>query len=167
MTHLELIGTLASLVTLGELGYLIGKRRGRVADAEATLQHLSTILGSVTIEDVALSPPDVRPGGAVEVRVAVRNASAIQIPAWLGTTLVAPNRPEIFDPDQDKPIALRPGTHEYRRWLTVPGNASGEYSVIAGVWIGQVGSASNSVRVAVSDRSGRLRIGRPAGRSSR
>lgn len=163
MTSTEIIGTVASLLTVLGIGYSIGRwheaRRRRAGLAEQALAVLRSSLQGVRIVEITVSCAEVRPSGSLGVAVKVTNAADCEVPVWLGASLVDANGREYFQVDQDKSVILSNGTDVYRRDLTVPGETPpGEYTLVAAVWIGKRGHGRASLQLARISSPQRVRV---------
>jgi hypothetical protein len=158
MTGIEFIGAVASLLAVGEAGFLLGRRRSRIADAEANLANLSLVLSGITIEHVDIVPSELVPGEMLEIRTTIVNSTALEVPAWMGASLVDSAGHEAFEPRQDKAIVIRPGRYTYKRWLTIPPGSIGDHICFAGVWLGEPGTGTRSINLARARARNRVRV---------
>lgn len=156
MTKLEVIGYVIGIVTgliaLFEAGYVVGAWRARKqrksAEDELIAHRLREVLGSVRIKKLSCDLHRVAPGQTILMILTVASEAACVLEVWIGASLVYHSGREYYDPSQDKPVILEPGTKTYHRSLTVPSDiAHGDYSLVGAVWLGKVANPEQSIRL--------------------
>jgi hypothetical protein len=152
MTKIEAIGLVASLITLFEVGYIVGawrtRKQRKSSDDELIANRLRQVLGSVRIKKLNCESQRIVPGQTVAITLTVASEAACALEVWIGASLAHHSGREYYDTSQDKPVMLEPGTKIYHRSLTAPSDIShGDYSLIGAVWLGKVANPELSIQL--------------------
>jgi hypothetical protein len=157
MTPAEVIGLIASLIAIFEVGYFVGKRREnkrRQAKLdEAVAARIREVLGLTSDHHEAL------PGQTIQISFNILSKATFPYQTWLGASIVDASGTEYYDQSEDKEITLDPGRTAQFRYLTVPNEArTGSYSLHGGVWLGARATPADSLRLAVAKSSSLLEV---------
>jgi hypothetical protein len=125
------VGAFASLLTF--LFKFIEERKTGAAELK------------VNLVGVNYTPKIIARGQRLKLEYTIESQFDIVEGVWLGAHIALPNKKMINNPEEDHPISIKSGRHEYSRFLTVPVDTTpGTYKLDVGVWHGIAGNATKS-----------------------
>jgi hypothetical protein len=153
MNLVNAFGIVASIIAVFELGYFIGKSRGRKERDALMVDKFNQVISSLSISNVELRPNSVSPTQTITLSYTIVNRADFAIEVWLGATIIDSSEGQYWDGSQDKVVNIEPGERIYERYLTIsPGAPLGRYLVIGQIWIGTMSNPAQSIQITHFER---------------